>query len=313
MDEVIKFTVLENGLDFIYSALNHLRDDPRPRDLKYAVLHLSAGVELILKDRLRREHWSLVFDDIDKADLEKYSLGDFFGVNLKTSIQRLIKVCGVEIKTGDQQLLSNLKMSRNRLEHFATTDSPIALKASTARVLAFTLDFISTEFDHDKMERNETSLLGEIRELLPKFRQFVENRMREINHILTSNDTPVLDCPRCTQAAMKAEDGIKCYFCGYYAEGNFGAQDYVESLFGLDWRHVADGGEIPIYFCPECGSEALVDIGGLKQDFRSDRFVCFSCGNHWDWGSMDFCEKCGTPTFHDPADGLPICDNCWPK
>lgn len=31
------------------------------RNLKYAVLHLAAGVEVFLKARLQYEHWSLVF------------------------------------------------------------------------------------------------------------------------------------------------------------------------------------------------------------------------------------------------------------
>ncbi len=311
--EELKFTVLENGLDFIHTALDHLRGDPKPRDLKYAVLHLSAGVELILKDRLRREHWSLVFDDIDKADLETYSSGDFVSVGLKTSLQRLNKLCDVEVNSDEQRVLFNLRKSRNRLEHFATVDSPMALKASSAGVLSFTLDFIAAEFDVDELEENEAKLLDSIRKLLPEFQHFVESRMTEIDDILTVDNNPVLDCPRCTQAAMKADDGVKCHFCGYTADGDAGAQDYAESLFGLDWKHVADGGEIPIYTCPECGSEALVDVGSLKQDLNTERFVCFSCGNSWDWGTMDFCERCGTPISHDPEDGLPICENCWPK
>ena len=309
MSEELNFTVLENGLDFIYTALVHLKGDPKPRDHKYAVLHLSAGVELILKDRLRREHWSLVFDDIDKADLEIYSSGDFVSVNLKTSIQRLNKICDVDINSDEQRSLFNLRKSRNRLEHFATVDSPTALKSSSAGVLSFILDFISTELD--ELEENEAELLGNIRKLLPDFEQFVENRMKEINDILTTDDSPVVDCPRCTQLAMKVDDGVTCHFCGYSADGDTGAQDYAESLFGLDWKHVADGGEIPIYTCPECGSEALVDVGKLKEDFTSDRFVCFSCGNSWAWETMDFCVRCGTPIPHYQKDGLPVCESCW--
>ncbi len=147
MSEEVKFTVLENGLDFIYTALNHLKGEPKPRAIKYAVLHLSAGVELILKDRLRREHWSLVFDDVDKADLETYLSGDFISVNLKTSIQRLTKICDVDISSDEQRSLFNLRKSRNKLEHFASVDSSTALKASSSGVLSFTLDFISDEID----------------------------------------------------------------------------------------------------------------------------------------------------------------------
>ena len=51
----IEFTLLENGLDFIWSAVEHLGTDLSKRSLKYAVLNLAAGIELILKERLRRE------------------------------------------------------------------------------------------------------------------------------------------------------------------------------------------------------------------------------------------------------------------
>lgn len=310
MSEEVKFTVLENGLEFIYTALSHLRGEPNPRDLKYAVLHLSAGVELVLKDRLSREHWSLVFENIDKATSDAYSSGDFVSVNLKTSIQRLAQICRVEISEDEQRSIFNLRKSRNLMEHFATIDSPIALKASSAKVLSFTLDFVSNEFDLDELAENENSLLKEIRNLLPEFEQFVESRMNKIKDKLAT-EAVIVDCPRCAQKAMRIEDGALCHFCGYTADGKDAAQDYVESLLGLNWKHVADGGEIPVYSCSECGSESLVDMGSLKQDLNSDRFVCFSCGQGWDWESMAPCQSCGSPTPHDPKDGLPICGDCW--
>jgi hypothetical protein len=37
------------------------------RDIKYAVLHLQAAAEVLLKARLFREHWDLVFNDPGKA------------------------------------------------------------------------------------------------------------------------------------------------------------------------------------------------------------------------------------------------------
>ena len=39
------------------------------------LLHMSSGVELLLKERLRREHWSLIFRDPDKASLSVLESG----------------------------------------------------------------------------------------------------------------------------------------------------------------------------------------------------------------------------------------------
>lgn len=60
------FPPVPNGLDYLVSVVEHLESgDERvsARDLKYAVLHLAAGAEVLLKAWLPLEHWSLVFKD----------------------------------------------------------------------------------------------------------------------------------------------------------------------------------------------------------------------------------------------------------
>ncbi len=84
----IEFTLLENGLDFIWSAVEHLGTDSSKRSVKYAVLNLAAGIELILKERLRRESWKLVFADPEKADEHAYKRGAFESIRLKPPLPR---------------------------------------------------------------------------------------------------------------------------------------------------------------------------------------------------------------------------------
>jgi hypothetical protein len=64
----VEYALLENGLDFVLSALEHVGSKPDRRQLKYAVLHLYAGVALVLKERLRQEDWRLLFEKQEKAD-----------------------------------------------------------------------------------------------------------------------------------------------------------------------------------------------------------------------------------------------------
>lgn len=75
----MKITLIENALDFILSALEHAQVD-EARSLKYAVLHLSDGVDLVLKEKLRREHWSLLFADINKASESALTSREFPGL-----------------------------------------------------------------------------------------------------------------------------------------------------------------------------------------------------------------------------------------
>ena len=61
--------LLDNALDFMLSAAEAVSRDEGRRTLKDAVLHLGNGIELLLKARLAREHWSLIFSDINKSQL----------------------------------------------------------------------------------------------------------------------------------------------------------------------------------------------------------------------------------------------------
>jgi hypothetical protein len=70
MDTDFQYTLLENGLDFVHSCLGHLNAaqeakevGAQKRHLKYALIHLCSGIELVLKERLRQEDWKLVFAD----------------------------------------------------------------------------------------------------------------------------------------------------------------------------------------------------------------------------------------------------------
>ncbi|MGJ3558659.1 hypothetical protein ACR6C2_05390 [Streptomyces sp. INA 01156] len=68
---------MENGIDYLRSVVDHLTeaDPPTPRALKYAVLHLQAAAEVLLKSRLLREHWSLVFKEPGAATRKKFEAG----------------------------------------------------------------------------------------------------------------------------------------------------------------------------------------------------------------------------------------------
>jgi transcription elongation factor Elf1 len=304
------FSVLENGLDFIATALDHIGGDPDARDIKYSILHLSAGLELLLKDRLHREHWALVFSDLNTATRDSYEDGDFRSVGLNECVIRLSSICNVEVSEAHKKAINSLKKRRNRLEHFATTDSSMAMKASAAKVTSFVLDFISEQHDESLFSSTEKGMLNSIRQALPSFEKLVQDRMKQIQTQLDKLDSVIVECPRCTIESASLDGGLSCLFCGYAAEGDAAASEYVRSLFGLDWRYEANGGRIPIYQCPECWVESLVDIGHLKQDLREDRMACFSCGSSWAWDEIDFCLKCGNP-FPSSDDGMTVCSDCF--
>lgn len=50
--------ILKIKLDFITNSLNPILESNNEHELKYSILHISAGLELLLKEILRNEHWS---------------------------------------------------------------------------------------------------------------------------------------------------------------------------------------------------------------------------------------------------------------
>lgn len=306
----IKFSLLGNGLDFIISALEHIKDPQTERKIKYSVLHLSSGIELVLKERLRREHWALVFNEPAKANLKAYEAGDFTSVNFKDCIKRLIDICGVDILSDHQKELLIFRTKRNRFEHFGVVDSAKAIISSSAKALNFLIDFINKELS-DELAEEENELIEDIRRKLSDFSLFTTERLHEINKKLEENET-VVECPRCAQKVLVLSEGANCLFCGYKQEANEAANEYINEILGVDhYTTIKDGGEYPLYICPECESETLVDCGDSGSQYPNDRcFVCFDCGFSRGEGVLDFCTNCGRP-FDPGDDGMAICDRCF--
>ena len=108
-DGDLHLPLLENALDFLASAVEQLQLDTT-RSLKYAVLHLAAGVELLIKERLRQEDWQLLFDDVNAADELKYAAGDFYGVAPPEALKRLRDI-GIELDARDRAVAPSARFS----------------------------------------------------------------------------------------------------------------------------------------------------------------------------------------------------------
>lgn len=141
MPQQIEYSPVRNGLDYLKSVIDHLQDEPTARDLKYAVLHLQAAAEVLLKVRLMREHWSLVFRNPDKANRAAFSSGDFQSIGMEEALTRLKGIVTIELTPAAQESLNRLAIVRNKLQHFGLVDQAIAIEALTGKVLDALLCF----------------------------------------------------------------------------------------------------------------------------------------------------------------------------
>jgi hypothetical protein len=261
------------------------------RELKYALLHLVSGIELILKEWLRREDWKLLFPNPQKVDEVLYRTGAFKSVDFSQLIDRVESYC-FDGEWEAAESLRVVRQQRNRFEHFEATEPAEAVIASTAEALGVILDFIRKELsgeDHHLTD-SEEALLTAIRGKLTDLDAFVEARLKSIAPEL-QGAYAVLPCPLCQQSALKVDDGVECSFCGYKAAGEAAAHEYVANVMDIDRFHLEkDGGVWPVEFCPACDWQACVDAD-------EKGYLCFGCGSKWDLGGRARSSLSNGPTL----------------
>jgi hypothetical protein len=299
------FSMLENGLDFIASGLRYISGPASKSDLKYAVLHLASGIELVLKERLAREDWRLLFQDPAKAKEQAFKSGDFFGINLKTCLERIEEHCPVEMP--DVAQLTAYKHRRNRFEHFGVSESKEAVEASSVIVLGTLLDFINEAFDEADLIAAESDLLQQIRASLADFERFTRARCAAIEPVLKKwreGFGQVVACPCCMQEGLKADCDVECSFCGYKSSANEAAERYISDNIGDAYSIEKDGGTYPLHECPNCGNSAMVFEEGSDEDS-----ICFACGDQASPGDYELCESCREPCDSEDRYGG-MCPDC---
>lgn len=312
MDDDFRFSPLENGLDFLLSSLEHLSFassmTPAPGDLtqlrvqkrhlKYALLHLCSGIEVVFKVRLRQEHWSLVFKNVNKADRDAQEEADFESVSFQEAQDRLVGICQVELSEEQRKALKNLRDRRNKLEHFGAVDSLLAVTANVSTMVSFLLDFIESAFDAGSLHE-EQALHSEIRSALGTCSAFVEQRWKEIQKEVDGFHS-VIECPTCQQRALQVDGGkVKCRFCYHTSEPEDAANEYISRVLGSTYSART---------CPNCGHDALVakppGVDGTHGYF------CFSCGEDWGSGKLACCWDCNE-LYVAGEDDSGICDGCF--
>ena len=285
--EQVHNNLVENALDFLLSAAEAVQRDNGPRSLKEAVLNLADGSDLLIKARLMREHWSLIFSDTDQASYEKLSEAEFRSVDFRKAVERLGKIGLVHIDKSVIVHVENLRKLRNRLTHFTTTLDSAQTKSLVAKSMKFCVEFCEQQgmVNHD-ME----SKLGEIHVNLTELEEFVEERLETISQEWM--DALVWECPECWQKALVIDGGdAECKFCRHKAE--------PQNL-------ASTNGEGPPEECPECGEEGTFAF--VLHSNEDGSWICFACGQCGE--NYVPCIRCGLMLQITDPDELEICSSC---
>ncbi len=106
-------SLTRNAFDFLERGIAEF-----DKNAKYSVIHFCAAVEMLLKARLMKEHWSLIVSKPDQASLIKFMAGDFISVTLEDARARIRDVAGEDIGDDAYGSFRTLANHRNKMVHF---------------------------------------------------------------------------------------------------------------------------------------------------------------------------------------------------
>lgn len=332
--DAMKYSLLENGLDFIISGILHLQkaeqeniqENIQDKELKYALLHLSSGIELVFKSRLIIEHWTYIFEDMNKASKKSYKEGSLKSVDSNTAIDRLERMCDYHFDDKQKKYLMSLRNARNRFEHGDIDNNPKAIESIINNAIKVIVDFFEKNYDEFQMPSN-INLSSDYEGLTDREKDYYKKLTEAIKGLKSHHDDAVklalaralevtskedlIECPECGEKLLRLGDKLvlyedneekcQCYFCGYSDESKNVAMNYIENVLNISEYEVGHhGGEFPLYTCPDCFCESMIK--------ENDKYFCINCGMKYNLCDLRKCNSCGE-LFYPLHDEF-ICENC---
>lgn len=306
----LDFPPVRNGIDYLASVVGHLDENESAvddRDLKYAVLHLQAAVEVLLKARLLREHWSLVFKNPGTATRKDFESADFESCGTDAAVQRLHDIAGISFDKKETAALDALAKDRNALQHYGLTHSAHAVEARAGRVLDFLMRFLEDDLlpllsgpERDTAARDMVRVSEGVRNIS----SYVTRRLNRLRGELKGQESMTLRCPDCHQITLVAvPGGGLCHFCGAsWSSDESLAFDYLEDLGGED--AVLD-------LCPQCDQYVLGEgVVFADAPAANDTLYCFNCTARYTSADLISCAGCSRRWPIEADDDGPYASMC---
>ena len=259
----LRLTLLENGLDFVREGVEALyrgEGTVPARAYKYALLHIFSGTLLILKEKLRRAHKSLVF-----ADVANIAPGAKT-IDFETTIARLTGAARVPLDRADQELLRKVQKQRNTIEHFE----------------------VSIPIQH------ADALVGELVDFLERFlREQLKGSL--FKHVSREAGSRISELAKIAERLRKVDLARWSKLAAKYRRLTVAQLGKLANDHEYHPKHNPDGGARS---CPFCGEESVVDVEAevavctdraCKEVLRT--VSCYRCGGTT-FDGTDFCDDC---------------------
>jgi hypothetical protein len=219
------------SLDFIREGVEALYGEhhsPPPHAYKYALLHVFSGTLLVLKERLRRAHPSLIFKDVARSGAPEAKTVDF-----DEALNRLEGAAGVKLEANERVMLRAVQTKRNALEHFEANLHLAEVNELVGKLVEFLERFLHEQLQESLFkyvsgdagrqiadlakvaERLRKAHLAEWSSRAKQYRRITKKRLRELADEaevnLRDGGEELLECPTCSAssvAALESDIGI---------------------------------------------------------------------------------------------------------
>lgn len=206
--------IFENALDSVRMGLRHYQDEDLGTRDKWAILELFHAIELLVKERLRREHRLLIYRNIDKPLSD-----DSTTVGLRECLGRFVNL-KVEIPGEYVDILLDLQRRRNRIEHHRFVPDT-SHRTVLGEALKFIHYFLAEHLDENLEDHLPSEAFEKVKELILGYDELVRRAVNALESERARHapkDRLMMEvgtCPECGNRTVLvgAGDDNFCYFC----------------------------------------------------------------------------------------------------
>lgn len=268
MSKTLSLNLLNNSISYFREAVSYAQKETADTNQwKFAILHVVQAMELAFKERLRRVHPVLIYENIDKQDKT---------VSLRAAINRLCnpRMGNLPISEEDRRKIEKAFDLRSQLTHFEFDQSQEHIELKFAEIFSFMIFFYRSQlelptsaFIDEQQHANVIQLVKTRRELLA----------RAENYIAGLEDKTRWICPECNEGTFivaeeqccfchRREPIVECPTCGTEAFEH----DLIDISDAFDWS--IDEGRVQVHSlgmedtaCPDCVYEAREKIESIRR------------------------------------------------
>ena len=195
-------SLVRNAFDFLERAINEFDSLP-----KYSVIHFCAAVEMFLKARLMREHWSLIVSKPEQANYAKFMSGDFISVTMDEARARLRDIASVDIPKEAFDSFRVIAKHRNKMVHFFHADVDRAGKAKQQIVSEQCRSWFYLHRLLDRWRAHFADFKGDIsrtENLMKKHRMYLGAKYKALKPVLEKEKKSGNHPKKCNACSFKA-------------------------------------------------------------------------------------------------------------